>query len=226
MSGTGTQILGGANSYTGTTAINGGTLLVNGTNSGSGSFSINSGTLGGSGTIHGAVSGTTGGTISPGSSGAAKLTLQSGLNLSGGGTYDWHLVNLKDSSTGTAGTDFDQISLTGGNLALGSSSQLTLDFSLLAAGSGPNSSNSFWDSNHSWTVISGTSTTNTGSTNFSQITDPAFTDGTFSTSTDASGDAVLNFTTAVPEPGSAGLALGGLGVCAGMVRRRSRNSRG
>jgi hypothetical protein len=63
--------------------------------------------------------------------------------------------------------------------------------------------------------------TNTGSSNFFQVTDAVFADGAFSTNSDANGNTVLNFAT-VPEPAStAFLAFGVLGLS---VRRR-RTSR-
>ena len=51
-----------------------------------------------------------------------------GLDLSAGGTNLWELAALKDDATGTAGTDFDQIALTGGALNLGGSSTLSIRF--------------------------------------------------------------------------------------------------
>ena len=174
-----------------TAQITSGTFHLSGTMTADGT-TVGGGTLAGNGTVTGLVTVGTGGVISPGNS-PGKLTLQTGLDLSGGGKYFWQLGSLKDDATGTAGTDFDQILLTGGNLTLGGTSLLTLDFSLLG-GSGPNSANPFWNTNHSWTIIDGIgATADTGSTNFSGITDPTFTDGTFTTSTDPNGDAVLSF---------------------------------
>jgi hypothetical protein len=207
----------GTISHFATAQVKSGTFSLSGTLNAS-SVSVTGGALGGTGTVGGPVTVATGGAIAPGNS-AGKLTLQSGLDLSGGGGYLWQLGSLKDDGTGTAGTDFDQILLTGGNLALAGTSQLTLDFSLLA-GSDPNSANAFWQSNHSWTIIDGSgSATDSGSTNFAQITDASFADGNFSTVTNPNGDTVLNYQ-AVPEPGSFGLlGFGALGL---LARRRAR----
>ena len=217
-SGNGTATIGNAASFSSGASISAGTLLVSG--SLSGSVSVTGGTLGGSGVIGGAVSATTNGTISPGSS-PGKLTLQTGLDLSGGGTYLWQLGTLKDNSTGTAGTDFDQLSLTGGNLKLGGSSHLTLDFSLVA--NGPNSADPFWLSNHSWAIIAASGSTNTGSTNFFQITNPTFADGSFATSTDSNGNATLQFQV-VPEPQTWLTAFSGLSTLILFQRNRFRQS--
>ena len=216
--GNGTATLANTASFSSGTTVSAGTLLVSG--SLSGAVSVTGGTLGGTGTISGAVSATTGGTISPGNS-PGKLTLQTGLDLSGGGDYLWQLGSLKDSSTGTAGTDFDQFALTGGNLKLGGSSALTLDFSLVA--NGPNSADAFWQSNHNWTIIAGSGATNTGSTNFFQITDPTFADGSFLTTTDSSGNATLHFQT-VPEPQTWVTAFAGLGTLLLLQRSRLRRT--
>ncbi|BCU79291.1 DUF6288 domain-containing protein [Luteolibacter sp. LG18] len=85
-SGTGTLILSATNTYTGTTAVNGGTLAVNGALS-TGAVAIqNGGTLSGTGTVGGGTTIQNGGALAPGSNGigtlgTAAVTLQSGASL-------------------------------------------------------------------------------------------------------------------------------------------------
>jgi len=226
--GTGTQTLGGANTYSGGTTVSAGTLIVSGSIGASTTpTSVASGAvLGGSGILNPAVG--VMGTISPGNAlgSIGKLTLAStsptaALDLSGGGIYRWELGSLKDDTTGTAGIDFDQLALTGsgGNLLLGGSSALTLGFDNGVAD--PNSSDPFWTSNHTWTIIAASAgVTNAGLTNFSVITNGAtFADGSFATSVNSNGVVTLSFTV-VPEPGSVGLAVAGTGLLLGLRRRR------
>lgn len=123
--GSGTQTLGDANSYTGNTAVNGGTLLVtnaSGSGTGAGNVTVSNagstlggGTAAGTGGISGSVTvgasakmapGTTAGTTAVLSTGA--LTLQSG---------SMHAVDITGAAaagvTAAAGTTYDQINVAG-----------------------------------------------------------------------------------------------------------------
>jgi autotransporter-associated beta strand protein len=208
---TGALTLTGTQTYTGGTQIKAGTLFADG--SLSGTVNVQGGELGGSGAIAGLVTGSNGGIITAGSAASTigELTLQSGLNLSNGGNYTWDLASDTDNLSGTAGTSFDQLEVTGGALTLGGSSSLTLDF--LA---GVNASDSFWNSNHSWTIISALG----GSSVFGSITDPSYDGGTFSTA-DTSGQVTLNYQAgAVPEPSTV-VAIG-MGAALLLASRRRR----
>jgi len=175
-SGAGTLALSGAAAYTGTTTISAGTLEAD-TSSGSatGTNSVSlaaAGTLSGSGIVSGPVSGA--GTIAPGTSNSpAVLTLGNGLNLSSGGTYAW---NLGSNSTSTG---YSSISLLGGNLVLGGSSKLSLNFS--GAATAPSTNNPFWLTQEAWTVlgVSG-SAGDPGATQFTSIVNGTYAAGSFS----------------------------------------------
>ncbi len=185
----GRTILTGANTYTGGTLVQAGTLLVNnttGSGTGSGGVTVsNAGTLGGTGTISGAV--VCAGVISPGQS-AGTLTL-GGLDLSSGGTNVWELASL--STTGE-GTNFDQLVLTGGNLALGGNAKLQINF--IGSAAAPDGANAFWQGVRSWKIISLTgSATNIGFTTFPAILDGSFGAGSFTNFTDMSGSVWLKY---------------------------------
>jgi autotransporter-associated beta strand protein len=140
------------------------------------------------------------------------LSLNNDLNMSAGGVMHWDLAAL---TTSLPGTNYDQL-LIGGDLVLGGSSALTLDFDLLA-GTGPDSASTFWDTNHTWKIID--TNTNAGGTNFAGITNSAFLRGTFNTSVEPNtGDVLLNFV-AVPEPGS--LAIAALAAIGLLATRRT-----
>lgn len=201
--GTSTLILSGANTYSGDTSVSAGTLLVNnttGSGTSAGSVTVALGAaLGGTGTVGGLVTVSYGGSIGAGSS-AGKLTLLNGVDLSAGGTNIWELAAEKDSNSGTAGTDFDQLSLTSGNLALGSASMLLVQF--VGSATSPTFGNPFWRSNHTWRIISlSGAAANPGNSDFSAIAGTNdIAAGTFSTSVDGSGNIILSYAPAPPPP--------------------------
>jgi fibronectin-binding autotransporter adhesin len=227
INGAGTQRLSYANTYTGATlisdgvlelsgsgaiistsgiTINGGELKQNSSTTVNQPITFTAGTISGTGTIGAAVSGGTGSYISPGNS-VATQTYSAGLDYSAGMTYVWEL----DDFGTVAGTDSDLINLSGGNLALGGTSALSINF--ISGVTNPDGGNSFWNTDRTWKVIDVTgSGTNTGNTNVASLVNGTYTSGFFSTSVGTGGDAgdiFLHFTV-VPEPTSMALLLVGL----------------
>src|SRR5262249_56281779 len=92
--------------------------------------------------------------VAPGP-GTGAQTTPGNLHLGGGltmaaGTYVWELSAL---TVAGPGTNYDQITLTGGASVLGGVSQVTLDFGLLPAGQDANGADPFWTTAHSWTIV-------------------------------------------------------------------------
>jgi autotransporter-associated beta strand protein len=217
----GTVTLSGDNSYSGGTAVNAGTLLVTGTGStiaGPGLTTVNSGgTLGGdtpSGSIA-AVTVASGGKLAPGLSGTSTGILKSvsEVTLQSGSTFE---VQIKGQ---TAGTEHDQLFLTGGNVSLAGT--LSVDFSEFT----PNGNEQFLIIRN---VGSG-SLTGTF-TNYADGATVATYGGYdwkifYGPSADSFGGSDANdvvlVATAVPEPGSI-LALCALAAGTFVIRRRVR----
>jgi fibronectin-binding autotransporter adhesin len=105
--GAGTLTLTGTNTYTGATTVSAGQLVVNGSSSGSAHTVGAGGTLGGIGTV-GTLVVQNGGTISPGNS-PGILNVNGNTTWQNGGNYNWQLLD----ATGTAGTGWDQLAITG-----------------------------------------------------------------------------------------------------------------
>ncbi len=197
------------NTYTGDTAVNAGTLLVTGSIFGSAVMVNNSGVLGGTGTT-GAVTVNVGGTLAPGS---GLGTLHTGsLTMTSGSVFSIEI----NSGGGTS-----DVAAIAGDLNLAPTNDAVLsivDLGPIALSSG------------SFTVMTYTGAWNGGLftvggqviPDYDPVLNPA------STSFDVAGNAYrLDYNqagsvvlVAVPEPGSAALLLGGLGLWAGARRRR------
>jgi len=173
--GTGTLELTGANTYTNgkpvATSILGGTLLANNTSGSAtstgavtvgGASASGTPTLGGSGTISGAVtiSGTTTvGTITGGNIGTAGIlslsrTAGAALTIANGAIYAWD--HTAGNAAGSAGTSFDQLNINGvgGTAVISSTASTGSQLQLLFAAS-TDFTNSFWDANQTWNIITG-----------------------------------------------------------------------
>jgi autotransporter-associated beta strand protein len=101
FNGPGSLTLGGNNTFSAGTTVNGGTLLVNntvGSGTGSGSVSINPGaTLGGNGIIGGQVSFAAGATLAPGGNGSGTLTITNDLGLNNASILQFQLGKNSDA---------------------------------------------------------------------------------------------------------------------------------
>jgi len=204
--GAGVLVLGGVNTYTGTTVVNSGTLLVNGSLASGSAVTVNAGTIGGSGTINGTVDVKSGATVAPG--GSVGILTTGALTLRPGAMF---LVDLNGGSGalgtggGGPGTLYDQLAVNG-TLTLGGSLSISLGATPLAIG------DKFFIATYS--TLSGT---------FSNVTGTGaagvYTSGVDTFTVDYidsfSGLSAISLTvTAIPEPGTwiaAGLAFGIVG---------------
>jgi autotransporter-associated beta strand protein len=239
--GTGTLALTGANAYTGATVINNGTLLIGG----SGSINTSSGVTVNTGanfkynssTAYTAPLTVAGGTVS----GSGSLNVDLALNniadtLSPGNspgimpfgtsqtwsalTYEWE---VNDWSGGVAGTDFDQITIAG-SLTLNNSNLYVFDVLSLLPGNTSGDVFNFAETDQSWVVL----TTSGGITGFNganwSLDASGFTNseaGSFTLS-QVGNNLVLDYTSAIPEPSTYAMLIGGLGMLA-LLRRRSKS---
>jgi fibronectin-binding autotransporter adhesin len=248
--GNGALSLSAANTYTGATNVNAGTLDVSGAGSinstsainvaAGGRFAHNSSVAlalaptlngdgagsraiyGGTGTLNAALTLDNGGDVlSPGNS-PGIMTF--GVNQSWGSySYDWE---LNDWTSKVAGTNIDQINITGGlTLAGATPGSYILNVLSLTGGGVTGNVPDFADVNNSWTIL----TTTTGISGFNASFWTINT-GTFTSSPTATGtwsiaqsgnNLILNYV-AVPEPATIALVASGAMIVGSLLARRRR----
>jgi hypothetical protein len=177
--------------------------------------------LGGSGTINAAVTlNSLDDVLAPGNS-PGILTFSTSQTWNSY-TYEWEVNNWTGT---TAGTDFDQIGITG-SLDL-SGSSYALDILSLTSANGAGNVPNFSETNKSWTIL----TTTGGITGFDasewSVNSAGFTNpdaGSWSISK-VDNNLQLNYTVIVPEPSA--VLLGGIGLAVtGWAARRRRQGLG
>jgi hypothetical protein len=181
------------------------------------------GTLGGNGTV-GALTVSNGSTVSPGN-GIGTLNVGNTL-FEGGGKLKLELST--DGSTGTAGTEWDKLAITGTlNLtSLSSSTPFVLTLSTLSGGSpGPLAG---FDSNvdHTWASIITASTIAGFSADKFSFDTSGFSNsfgGMFTVQQNGSSIDLVYL--AVPEPNALSMLAGSLGMALGLQRFRRRSRR-
>lgn len=222
--GTGILTVEGASTYEGATTVEAGTMLVNNTNTSSLMTVKTGATLGGKGTVK-TVLVENGGTVTAGNINTVS-TLKTG-DFTLAGTYAAKLGKAagRSGQQGLAGTDYDQVSATGSITLSGADLKLTLqtgmeenDLYFIVKNGGTGAvAGTFATLNGTVTDLSQGAIFDVNGRSF-QISYTA--DSTTNSFTGGKDIALL--VVAVPEPGTWGMVLGGLGVVIILSRAQRR----
>jgi hypothetical protein len=158
-----------------------------------------------------------GSTLAPGSS-PGELAFSNGLALQNGSHFEWELAALDTASP----TNWDRLTLTGGQLSIAAGAVLDLEF--IGSATAP-SAVPFWAVSHRWNNIidlTGSATNPTGFVDFQINNSPWAQFGAFDTLPAQLGRGVDLVWTPVPEPASWALFLAGAGLL-WCMRRTARH---
>ncbi len=143
--GAGTLVLGGVNTYTGSTAITAGTVRLNGSLAAGSAVTVSGGaTLTGTGTANGSVSFATTGKHMPGN-GAGTQTVVGALSYAADSRLQWTLPTNSDAAGASGRVAAGSVTVTAGAL---------VDLVMNNTGSSVDFSDVFWTQPHSWTLMS------------------------------------------------------------------------
>ncbi|QOV90675.1 autotransporter-associated beta strand repeat-containing protein [Humisphaera borealis] len=228
--GSGTQILGDANTYTGGTTITGGVLRadngITGSATGSGAVAVNSGgTLSGTGRVvntAGPVAINTGGKLAPGAT-VGNLTTNA-QQWNAGGIYVWEIQDAAGDPINGAGINWDSTAVNGTLTVAPAGAKFTIKLTTLNAGVAGQAVNFNPSQGYVWTIARATTIAG-GPVDASrfELDTSAFQnafDGTFDIN--SSGGNVRLTYAPVPEPGAL-LSLAGFGAIGILGRRRRRD---
>lgn len=182
-----------ASSYSGTQTVSGASVFSSAVG---GTVNVASGGMvqGSAVSFTGPVTFLSGGTQAPGPA-AGSQSFTGGLTYGDGSALVWDLLG-NTAAPADRGTSFDAINVTAGNLLISSSSTMSLVFN--SAGSTVSWADSFWNTDHAWTVIDFSSS------------NPATSSGVFSLGS-VGVDSLGQSLQSVPGRGSASFTVGTIG---------------